>query len=166
MNSKKSLSSINSNQEKPLSQETQEDVLHSESDTKKGTQMELKKLVATVVLSSTLALAPTAEAKPNMTEEQLAKAREVASKLNPPVNFDEMLIEADRLGVECGDINLTLRGNVRTCVNRIKIAQGKEEIAKLDEEILASQARQAESENRLRQNIAELANEAEQKLNQ
>jgi len=165
MNSKKSLSSINSNQEKPLSQETQEDVLHSESDTKKGTQMELKKLVATVVLSSTLALAPTAEAKPNMTEEQLAKAREVASKLNPPVNFDEMLIEADRLGVECNG-NLTIRANIRACLNGIKIEQSKEEIAKLDEEILASQARQAESRARLSEKVADLVNDIEQKLNQ
>ena len=160
------MNSIKSTQNEvtPLNIETQGD-LEKWSNEPKETKVKLATLMTSVLLSGIL-VAGEVQARPNMTEEQLAKAREVALQLKPPVDFDAMLIEAEGLGVECGDINLTLRPNVRTCINRIKIEQSKRRQAVLDEEILASQTRQVQIEAEMRQQLADLASEAEQKLNQ
>jgi hypothetical protein len=91
-----------------------------------------KALISVLVLTISLSISQ-ALARPNLTPEQLAKARETASQIKPPVDFDALLKEADRLGVKCeGD--LTRRIVIKTCKGNVKIAQNKEEIKALDEE--------------------------------
>jgi hypothetical protein len=109
--------------------------------------MSSKALIPALVLS--VCLSTHAIAKLDMTPEQLTKAREIATQLKPPVDFDALLDEADRLGVVC-EGNLTIRANIRTCINGVKIGQSKERQAaskerqaKLDEDINASRQRQA-----------------------
>ena len=143
----------------------------AENNTANQETQQEKAMSSTKILLSALMLsismgASDALAKPNMTDEQLAKAREVASKLNPPIDFDAMILEAEKLGIDCSDKDLTKRPFIRACMNRI-------ESAKLDEEIKASQARQAildenirATEERLREKVNALADSAEHKLNQ
>jgi hypothetical protein len=76
--------------------------------------MYAKSLVVSTILASSLFTAQ-AQARPDLTPEQLAKARETASQMKPPVDFDALLNEADRLDVECkGD--LTNRIVLKTCI--------------------------------------------------
>lgn len=60
--------------------------------------------------------------------------------MKPPVDFDALLDEADRLGVACTG-NFTLRPIIKTCSNKVETAQMEEDIqaskkrqVKLDEE--------------------------------
>ena len=136
-------------------QETQDE------KTMSSTKVLLSALILSVSMSASDALAKT-----NLSEEQLAKAREVASQMKPPVDFDQMILEAEKLGIECGDKDLTKRPFIRSCMNRI-------ETAKLDEEITASKERQAKLdeeiatiETEMKQQLSEIASQAEQKLNQ
>jgi hypothetical protein len=125
--------------------------------------MTAKALIASLVFANNL-LVGDVLAKPNMTPEQLAKARETAAQMTPPVDFDALLDEADRLGVVC-EGNLTIKGNIKTCKYRIETAQSKERVAvsrerqaKLDEEINAK----GEKIERILEDTKRIAN---QKLN-
>jgi len=124
--------------------------------TSEATKMNLKALAALALfLASSQALAE----KPNLTPEQLAKAREAAAQLNPPVDFDKMLDEVDRLGVECtGD--LTRKARIHICGQKIENAQLKEENARLKADTEATQARidKIDKEN------AELIREIQQRI--
>ena len=142
-------------------------------------QMSVKPVITALIMSATLFTASFALAGPDLTPEQLAKAREVASQMKPPVDFDALLAEADRLSVDCeGD--LTRRAIIKMCKFDVETAQSKERIeaskerqAKLDEEIEASKERQAKldaesarlDEEAIRM-INELSDKAEQKLKQ
>ncbi|MDL2268608.1 hypothetical protein LJC41_01330 [Desulfosarcina sp. OttesenSCG-928-G17] len=125
----------------------------------------MKHKVLATLLILCFGLISTAHARPDMTPEQIAKARETALQMKPPVDFDFMLDEADRLGVECtGD--LTRRSKIWNCSNLVEIAQSKERQAKLDEE----SKRLDEESKRLDEEAVRLVNEAadiaEQKLQQ
>ncbi|MDR1988245.1 MAG: hypothetical protein LBQ24_05990 [Candidatus Peribacteria bacterium] len=87
--------------------------------------MNVKAFVAVILSASALLVAAPALAdRPNLTPEQLAKARESARQLNPPVDFDAMLEEVDRLGVECtGD--LIKRIEIHLCRQKISNAKIK-----------------------------------------
>jgi hypothetical protein len=120
--------------------------------------------IVAVLLLSTLSASP-ALAKPEMTLEQLAKAREIATKMNPPIDFDAMLAEANRLGVECED-DLTRRAAIKMCMLDVDTAQSKERQqasrkrqAKLDEEYKASQ-------ERTKKMLEEIKQTAKEKLKQ
>jgi hypothetical protein len=125
--------------------------------------MNCKALVASIVLASSLFATSEALAKPELTPEQLAKAKETAQQMKPPVDFDALLQEAERLGVECeGD--LTRKGKIRVCANYVEIAQS-------DERIKASKERQAklDEENKairkeIKQTLDEIKQIASQKL--
>jgi hypothetical protein len=127
--------------------------------------MSPKALISALILSTTSLLASQALARPDMTPEQLTKAREVASQMKPPVDFDALLAEADRLDVECkGD--LTKRIVIKTCKGYVETAQIKEDTqasrerqAKLDKEIEAL-------EKEIANNIEEAKQIARQKLRQ
>jgi type I restriction-modification system DNA methylase subunit len=94
--------------------------------------MTTKPLIPTLALAISL-YASQALARPDLTPEQLAKAKETALNMNPPIDVAEMLKEADRLGVECeGD--LTLRYKIKMCYLRVDTAQSKERQVKLDKE--------------------------------
>ncbi|GHU21244.1 hypothetical protein FACS189475_10440 [Betaproteobacteria bacterium] len=112
--------------------------------------MNSKTLIASILLASSL-YTGLALASPDLTPEQLAKAKETASQMKPPVDFEAMLKEADRLGVECQG-NLTIRAIIKACLNGIEIAQSKE--------------RQAKIEERLVKKVNDLADKAEKKLKQ
>ena len=116
-------------------------------------------------MSATLFTASFALAGPDLTPEQRTKAREVASQLKPPVDFDALLAEADRLGVIC-EGNLTIRGNIKTCINGVKIAQSKERQAKLDAESARLDEENARLDEEAIRMINEISDKAEQKLKQ
>jgi preprotein translocase subunit SecD len=84
-----------------------------------------KSLVVTALLASSLLASNQAlAAKPELTQEQLTKARASASQLNPPVNFDALMEEADRLNVECtGD--LTRKARIIICGQDVENARIK-----------------------------------------
>jgi hypothetical protein len=112
--------------------------------------MPAKALMLTLTLCVCFSVSE-AQARPELTAEQLAKARQTAAQMKPPVDFDVLLEEADRLGVQCeGD--LTRKGKIRVCMNYVEIAQSKE--------------RQAKIEERLKKKIDDLADKADKKLKQ
>jgi hypothetical protein len=82
-----------------------------------------KALISAIVLTISLSTSQALAAKPELTPEQLTKARETAAQMKPPIDFDVLLDEANRLGVVCeGD--LTRRTLIATCkskVNSIKL---------------------------------------------
>jgi hypothetical protein len=127
-------------------------------------QMSPKALISALILSVSLS-ASQALAKPEMTPEQLAKARETAALMKPPVDFDALLDEADRLGVVC-EGELTIRANIRTCINGVKIAQSKERQAKLGADTARLREENEQIEDRLKRKVHDLADKAEQKLKQ
>jgi hypothetical protein len=88
-----------------------------------ASQMTAKALIAALVLSTSLSVGQ-ALAKHELSPEQLAKAREAGKQLNPPVDFDALMSEADKLGVECtGD--LTRKARIIICGQRIENAKLK-----------------------------------------
>ena len=130
----------------------------------KEAKMTYKTLIATILIASSLAVAGEVQAKPDMTAEQLAKARETAQQMKPPVDLDALFTEADRLGVKCeGD--LTTRIVIKTCKGNVEIAQSKERQAQSKER----QAKLREDNQKLREEIADIVDEtkriANEKLN-
>lgn len=81
------------------------------------------RILGAAVMLSCLLLPVEAIAKPDLTPEQLQRAREVAAQID--VDFDFMLSEADRLGVVC-DGDLTRKIKIATCDTRVKGAQSEE----------------------------------------
>ena len=118
--------------------------------------MNLKPLATlALVLASTQALAD----RPNLTPEQLTKAREAAAQLNPPVDFDAMLDEVDRLGVECtGD--LTKKPRILICGKKINNAKI---MADTEATRARNQATEARTEQ-IRKENAELIKEAQRRI--
>jgi hypothetical protein len=109
--------------------------------------MKLKALVTAVLFAYGLLATNQALARPDLTAEQLTKAQEAAAQLNPPVDFDALMDEADKLGVECtGD--LTRKARIIICgqdvenakiqgdINRLKAENSRldQENARLDQE--------------------------------
>ena len=93
-----------------------------------------------------------------MTEEQLAKARKAAAEAKRPIDFDALMDEADRLGVECeGD--LTTWTWQLICSVEVEGAQAREETE-------ASKKRQKEIRRETVRLINEAADIAEKKLQQ
>ena len=96
--------------------------------------MKLKALVIPALFASGLLASNQALARSDMTPEQLAKARTSASQLNPPVDFDALMDEADKLGVKCeGD--LTLRYKIKMCSLKVDNAKLDEEYKAMGKEI-------------------------------
>jgi hypothetical protein len=117
--------------------------------------MRTKTLIVFTILASSL-FAAQVQARPDLTPEQLAKARETASQMKPPVDFDAMLDEIDRLGVECtGDLTRKIR--IESCRLRIDTAQSKERQEKLREE-------NAKLDKEAIQMINDIADKADKKL--
>jgi hypothetical protein len=113
--------------------------------------MNAKTLLTATLLASSFLVTSQALAEPNLSPEQLAKARETASQMKPPVDFDAMLKEADRLGVKCeGD--LTRKIKITTCKSKVNSAKLDEENKKLEDEI--------------KQKVNDLADKAAEKLEQ
>ena len=126
------------------SQNSKETLATEVTDVQKNTKLGVKGVALTVLLGVS-AITSNAEAKVNMTEAELAKAREVALKIKPPVDFDLMLEEADRYGIECtGD--LTRRIIISTCNNKVRSAQHKEATA--DNRKATADNRKATADNR------------------
>ncbi|MDR1987630.1 MAG: hypothetical protein LBQ24_02460 [Candidatus Peribacteria bacterium] len=131
----------------------------------------MKTLVAVVLsASSFLVINQALAGRPNLTPEQLAKAREVASKINPPIDFDALLDEADRLGVVC-EGKLTIKGNIKTCKYSVETAQSEERIqaskerqAKLREENARLDEQIQTRKERIIKKVNELSDEAERRL--
>jgi hypothetical protein len=82
-------------------------------------------LVLAISLSASQALA--------LTPEELVKAQELGSQLNPPVDIAELLAEAKKYGVECDPTN---KLRIRSCQTRIKtaISRARTEALKADTE--------------------------------
>jgi hypothetical protein len=119
-----------------------------------------KSLVVSAFLASSLfASSQALAAKPELTPEQLTKARESASQLNPPVDFDTLMKEANSLGVECtGD--LTRKARISICVDDVKIAKTKADTEMTKTEI---QAIKADTEKTRKEN-AELIKQVQQRI--
>jgi len=85
--------------------------------------MNTKTLVASVLFaSSILASGQALAVNQGLTPEQMAKGRETAATMNPPVDFDAMIKEADSLNVECtGD--LTRKARIIICGQKIENAK-------------------------------------------
>jgi hypothetical protein len=94
-----------------------------------------------------------------LTPEELAKAQELGSQLNPPVDIAELLAEAEKYGVECDP---TSKNRIRFCKQEIEIEASKARTQANYAEIEASKARtealKAESD-RLDKENAELIRE-------
>jgi hypothetical protein len=125
--------------------------------------MNCKALLASIVLASSLFVTSEALAKPDLTPEQLAKARETAQQMKPPVDFDALLQEADRLGVECQG-NFALRPIMNTCKNNVEIAQSKERQAQSKERQAKLDEEYKVTEERLKRKVSDLADQADKKL--
>jgi hypothetical protein len=94
--------------------------------------MRTKTLIVFTILASSL-FAAQVQARPDLTPEQLAKARETASQMKPLVDFDAMLDEIDRLNVECtGD--LTRKARIIICGQKIENAKLKADTEKTRKE--------------------------------
>jgi hypothetical protein len=89
--------------------------------------MTAKALILAIVLSVSLSASQALA----LTPDELAKAQELGSQMNPPVDVAELLAEAEKYGVEC-DVSKKLR---------ISVCREDIEIAKLEAEIEASKAR-------------------------
>ncbi|GHU32857.1 hypothetical protein FACS189497_14580 [Betaproteobacteria bacterium] len=121
--------------------------------------MNTKALAASLFLVSSLLATGEALAKHDLTPEQLAKARETASKLNPPVDFDVLMNEADRLGVECtGDLTRGVR--IAICEKKINNAKKQENIDKLEADTKATKARKEQ----IHKENSELIREVQQRI--
>lgn len=163
MNSKHSLIQTATKEESPLTQESQGNTWDNKTAIKE-TKMKLTTFVASVLLSSSL-LATDVQAKPDMTEEQLEKARKTALSLKPPVDFDELMSEAERLGVDCKG-ELSHRVVLKTCKLNVESAQSRERQAKLDRDIEGLRKENAMLDAELKKRVDELANMADKKLNE
>lgn len=127
--------------------------------------MNLKAIIAALLLSSTIFASSYALAESDLTPEQLTKARETAARMKPPVNLDELLLEADRLSADCtGD--LSRKVIMKICVGNVEIAQSKERQAILDEENTRLDTENARLDEEAIKMINELSDKAEQKLKQ
>lgn len=144
---------VPTSQKSPLPLDTQNAIPKENKETK----MKLTTLATSVLISSAL-VAGSAQARPNMTDEELTKARHTASQLKPAINLDELLDEADRLGVIC-DGDLGHRVVLKTCAGNVKIAQSRERQAKLDED-------NAKLDQELKDKVNALAKSVDKKLNQ
>jgi hypothetical protein len=130
------------NHKTPFDALTQKVVSSANTEIKEA-QMTFKTLITTLLLSSTLFIASEALAKPDMTPEQLAKAKETARQMKPTVDLDVLFTEADRLKVECeGD--LTTRIVIKTCKLSVETAQSEERQAKIKAERKQIQAETTE----------------------
>ncbi|MDR2786802.1 MAG: hypothetical protein LBD06_00300 [Candidatus Accumulibacter sp.] len=127
-------------------------------------RMNIKAFAASVLLASNLFATSEVSARPDLTPEALAKARELAAQIKPPFDLDALLKEADGLSVECEEFDL--KADIKTCSNDVKISQSKERQAIIDKEIQAGRERQTKFDEEARRMLKELADEAEKRLNQ
>jgi hypothetical protein len=132
--------------------------INSSNTVKEQAKMTAKPIIsALVALAISLFASSQALARPDLTVEQLTKAREIAKNFDPPIDFDELLKEANRLGVEC-DGNLTLMYKIKMCMLDVDTAQSEERQAKLDDE-----NRKLDEENKaLRKEIKRTLDETKQ----
>lgn len=123
-----------------------------------------KKSIFIVILTACLlALAPQAHSRPAFTKEELAKARKAASEAKHPIDFDAVMDEADRLGIECeGD--LTTWGWIEICRTKVSAAQARERTAASKKRVVESRKRQEAMRNETIRLINEAADKAEKKL--
>ena len=145
----------------------QEDI----TSTNTSVSEKLKALMSAVMISSSVFVASNAIAKTNMTEEQVAQARATASQMKIPIDFDAMIAEASRLGVEC-DGDLTRKVKIATCDTKVKRAQSQERQAalvaegkRLDEEgeKLRTEGKKLRAENdALREEIVKIVQDTKQ----
>lgn len=111
-----------------------------------------------LIVLSLLSFTSYSLARPNLTEEELAQARKAGAEAKYPINFDALMDEADRLGVECeGDLTTWVKQ--RICSIRVESAQFRESTE-------ASKKRQAEIQKETARLIHEAADKAERKLKQ
>jgi hypothetical protein len=93
-----------------------------------------KALISALVLSVSLSVSQALA----LTPEELAKAQELGSQLNPPVDIAELLAEAGKYGVECDP---TSKNRIRICKQEIEIEASKARTEANYAEIEASKAR-------------------------
>jgi hypothetical protein len=99
-----------------------------------ASQMSPKALISALVLSVSLSVSQALA----LTPEELAKAQELGSQLNPPVDIAELLAEAGKYGVECDP---TSKNRIRICKQEIEIEASKARTEANYAEIEASKAR-------------------------
>jgi hypothetical protein len=101
--------------------------------------MKLKAFIVPALIGSSLLANSQALAEHKLTPEQLTKARQSASQLNPPVDFDALIKEADRLGVECtGDLTRGVR--IAICKKKINNAKIQADTEATEARIQATKA--------------------------
>jgi septal ring factor EnvC (AmiA/AmiB activator) len=84
--------------------------------------MTAQALLSALVLSAGLSVTGEVLAGNELSPEQLAKAREAARQLTPPVDFDALMKKVDQFGVECtGD--LTRKVRIDICTDKVKNAK-------------------------------------------
>jgi len=122
-----------------------------------------KKLSIPNLLVLGILFATPGHARPDFTEEELAKARKAASETKYPIDFDTLMDEMDRLGVECeGD--LTNWAWIRICSLKIEAAQHDEKIEASKKRVEESKKRQEATRQETIRLINEAADTAERKL--
>jgi hypothetical protein len=105
--------------------------------------MKFKAFVVPALIASSLLANSQALAEHKLTSEQLAKARQSASQLNPPVDFDALIKEADRLKVVCtGDLTRGVR--IAICEKKINNARKQEDIDRLEADTEATKQKTLE----------------------
>ncbi len=119
--------------------------------------MNLQNIIKTALFCLLVSTSTEAMARPDLTPEELAKAQEIASQMNPPVDINTLLDEAERLGVECDNISRKIK--LKSCILKVDTEQSKERQAKLDED-------NARLDKEAIQMVNALSEEAERKLNQ
>jgi hypothetical protein len=92
-----------------------------------ASRMSPKALITALVLFVSLSVSQALA----LTPDELAKAQELGSQLNPPVDIAELLAQAEKYDVPCDP---TSKNRIRICSQKIKNAQ-------IDAEIEASKAR-------------------------
>ena len=104
-----------------------------------------------------------AGSRPSFTEAELTKARNAASTAKYPIDFDKLMDEADRLGVECeGDLTDYIW--IRMCSIDVDSAQVRERTAASKRRIEESKKRQEVIRRETARLIIEAADMAEKKL--
>jgi hypothetical protein len=105
--------------------------------------MTAKVLLSALVLSASLSVTGEVLARHELSPEQWARAREAARQLKPPVDFDALMKEVDRFGVECtGD--LTRKARISICTDKVENAKIEARIQATKADTKATRARNKE----------------------
>lgn len=118
----------------------------------------------TAIITGLLLFTSQAYSRPAFTQEELTKARKAASTAKHPIDFDKLMDEADRLGIECeGDLTKWVWINI--CNIQVDTAQSEERSEQSRVRIEESKKRQGQIDRETIRLINEAADIAEKKLN-